>query len=678
MTDPTKSASATLLVPSVGISVTPPTATVMVTKTTGVTATLVNDITNAGVKWTVACADIACGDISNSTSLSTTYTAPTSPANDVEVTVTATSAANADAVASALITVPAVFMEAVQPATGIIPIRGKPSFTAAVTNDPAQALNWTLTQNGTDCSPTCGTMNPGSTSTPGTSAFNGPTALPANPSVSVNAVSKTDPTKFSSASITLTNGTVQLIPAQLTFSCKLNGSYRPCPPPAQTVTLTNTGVSALSVTSIATTGSLSVTNDCGGQVAVSQSCSISVTFTSKILGSHSGTLIFTDDSSDSPQQVNLQGTVLQYRAPIPAKADLAATNSAAVPAPTGNSVVGTRVLDLVDSARQDPYAADGSSRELAVRMWYPVSSHFSQACKAAEYTSPGVLNYFAQLVGVSAFAIATNSCRDAEVAEGAHPVVLFTPGLTGTSSDYTFLTEELASRGYIVAAVDHTFEATAVELPGGRIVHSRVGSHLGGPLPRDRHSLESAVDTRTKDLKFVLDQLAHLNSSGGSPFAGKLNLARIAIAGHSLGGLTALVTGTTDPHIRAMILMDPMLPDVLPGRTNKPVLILAADRKQWAANECGLWSNLHGPRLAVSLQGTEHVALSDWLWLTPSAVKTGVMGPQKTVSAIREYVAGFLDTHLREEPAHPLLVTPSVQYPDARIVTQQQLLCAQP
>jgi dienelactone hydrolase len=513
--------------------------------------------------------------------------------------------------------------------------------------------------------------------TSGTGTFHGPATLPVNRSVSVNAVSITDPTKSSSASITLTNGTVQLIPAELSFSCKLttNVFFHPCPPPTQSVTLTNTGATGLIMTGITTTGPFSQTNNCGNSVLTGAQCSITVTFTSKIVGMHTGTLSFSDSSSDSPQTVNLQGTVTRYGPPIPAKAELTATNSAAVPAPTGNNVVGTRMLELVDSARQDPYLANGSRRELAIRMWYPMSSYSNQQCRPAEYTSSKVWDYFARLLGVTAFQVATNSCQDAEVAGGTHPVILLTPGYTGTFTDYTFLTEDLASRGYIVVAVDHTYEATAVQFSDGRIVQSRVGSHLGGLLPRDHRSLAFAVDARTADLKFVLAEIAKLNSRRGSPFAGRLDLSKIAVAGHSLGGLTALLAGGADPHIKAVILMDPVLPDVLPGRTSKPVLILAADRKQWAATECGLWSNLDGPRLAISLQGTEHVALSDWIWLTKDAVQTGDMGPQRTMSAIRDYVGSFLETNLRGEPANELLAGPSANYPGARITTQEQLLC---
>ena len=444
--------------------------------------------------------------------------------------------------------------------------------------------------------------------------------------------------------------------------------------------MTNTGAVALAITSISTGGHYSQTNTCGGSVPPAGSCTISITFTAQIPGTFDGTVTFADSSSDTPQQVTLSGTVRprEMANATQARSALGLISSVAVPAPTGSDVVGTRVLDLLDSIRKDPYAQNGAARELAIRLWYPVSTHFDQDCKPAEYASPKVFEYFAQLVGVPAFPVATNSCLDAAVAEGVHPVVVFTPGLTGTFTDYTFLMEDLASRGYIAVAVDHTYEATAVELSDGRLVRSLVGSHLGGLVPRDRRTLSFAVDVRLKDLKFVLDQIMRLNVRRDSPLAGRLDLSKIVVAGHSLGGLTALLANESDPRVKGAILMDPVLPDVLPSRTNKPVLILAADRKQWAANECGLWSNLQGPRLAVSLQGTEHVALSDWIWLTKDTVQTGPMGAQKTMSAMRDYIAAFLDANFRGEPADPLLVGPSPNYPDAKVTVQAQPLCGNP
>jgi hypothetical protein len=49
--------------------------------------------------------------------------------------------------------------------------------------------------------------------------------------------------------------------------------------------------------------------------------------------------------------------------------------------------------------------------------------------------------------------------------------------------------------------------------------------------------------------------------------------------------------------------------------------------------------------------------------------------PQKTMSAVRDYVAAFLDRTLRGEPADPLLSGGSPNYPDARVTLQDQALC---
>ena len=52
--------------------------------------------------------------------------------------------------------------------------------------------------------------------------------------------------------------------------------------------------------------------------------------------------------------------------------------------------------------------------------------------------------------------VRTNSCLDGPISEGRQPVVVFVRVYTGTFTD-TFLFEDLASRGYVVAAVDHTY-----------------------------------------------------------------------------------------------------------------------------------------------------------------------------------------------------------------------------
>jgi hypothetical protein len=114
---------------------------------------------------------------------------------------------------------------------------------------------------------------------------------------------------------------------------------------------------------------------------------------------------------------------------------LTSSSFVVTPIPTGPSSVGARVVQLVDSSRKDPYVANGTMRELLVRFWYPAS--LAEGCKPAEYTSPRVWSYFSELIGVRLPVVTTNSCVDAPVVDGQHPIVVFTHGYTGTFTDYS-------------------------------------------------------------------------------------------------------------------------------------------------------------------------------------------------------------------------------------------------
>ena len=99
-----------------------------------------------------------------------------------------------------------------------------------------------------------------------------------------------------------------LSPSSLTFASQTVATTSS----AQTVTLSNSGNAALSITAISIAGTnpsdFAETNSCGSSVAAGASCSISVTFTPAASGSFSATLTFTDNATGSPQSVALAGT----------------------------------------------------------------------------------------------------------------------------------------------------------------------------------------------------------------------------------------------------------------------------------------------------------------------------------------------------------------------------------
>lgn len=75
-----------------------------------------------------------------------------------------------------------------------------------------------------------------------------------------------------------------------------------------TVTLTNTGKSALTISSMKTTGQFAMTSTCGSSVPAGANCSISATFSPKSTGAKSGTVTINDSASSKPMVIELSGT----------------------------------------------------------------------------------------------------------------------------------------------------------------------------------------------------------------------------------------------------------------------------------------------------------------------------------------------------------------------------------
>ncbi len=98
--------------------------------------------------------------------------------------------------------------------------------------------------------------------------------------------------------------TATLSPTSLTFASQNVGSTSA----AQTITLTNGGTAALTISSIAPSGDYAQTNTCGASLAASATCTISVTFTPTAAGTRTGTITVTDNAAGSPQTASLTGT----------------------------------------------------------------------------------------------------------------------------------------------------------------------------------------------------------------------------------------------------------------------------------------------------------------------------------------------------------------------------------
>jgi dienelactone hydrolase len=158
--------------------------------------------------------------------------------------------------------------------------------------------------------------------------------------------------------------------------------------------------------------------------------------------------------------------------------------------------------------------------------------------------------------------IRTHSVENAPFARrlGHCPVLIFSHGFGVLSRTYTGQLEDLASHGYVVAAIAHTYETMATVFPDGRVV-----LFASEPWKASQASEESAIayeDKRMKtwadDIRFVLDELQHQDRRRPrrEPFAGHLDLRRVGAFGHSTGGRAAALSCRNDPRVRACLNQD--------------------------------------------------------------------------------------------------------------------------
>ena len=128
------------------------------------------------------------------------------------------------------------------------------------------------------------------------------------------------------------------------------------------------------------------------------------------------------------------------------------------------------------------------------------------------------------------------------------PLVVLSPGFTNSRSTLTALAEDLASHGYVVAGIDHTYESFATAFPDGRVT-----TCLAREALRSGRG-EKVVAGRAADVSFVLDELTGAHPAW--PGAGLIDPSRMAMAGHSAGGAAAIAAMVADSRIRAGIDMD--------------------------------------------------------------------------------------------------------------------------
>jgi dienelactone hydrolase len=356
-----------------------------------------------------------------------------------------------------------------------------------------------------------------------------------------------------------------------------------------------------------------------------------------------------------------------------------------LPEPTGPYPVGTTSLWLIDTSRPDPWAAEVTARELMVSLWYPATSpdgrrapYMTPAESELQLSSRGISDIppdALSTVRITAVSDATPAGRQRSL-----PLVVLSPGFTNSRSALTALAEDLASHGYVVAGIDHTYESFATAFPDGR-----VATCLARQDPR--RDMEKVAAGRAADVSFVLGELTGAHPAW--PFAALIDSSRIGMAGHSAGGAAAIAAMLADSRIRAGIDMDgataaPIPDDGLP----RPFLFLGKESNYTPGRRSpGIlgqlkpgpvttwehdWTLLTGWKRWLLVAGAVHASFTDLgLLADQSGIDTGAgLSGARSLDITRAYVRAFFDLHLRGEP-QTLLDQPSPRYPEVTFASPE-------
>jgi hypothetical protein len=138
-----------------------------------------------------------------------------------------------------------------------------------------------------------------------------------------------------------------------------------------------------------------------------------------------------------------------------------------------------------------------------------------------------------------------------------YPVAIFLPGLGEKVLTYHSLLEDLASYGWVVAAIEPTYNAVAVRFPDGRVLGNLALAEQTWPnMGSNNDFLNARTVHWAHDVTFVIDQLFALDGGEG-PFAHRLDLDRgVGVFGHSRGGTAAGTARLFDPRVRSAINLD--------------------------------------------------------------------------------------------------------------------------
>jgi dienelactone hydrolase len=244
--------------------------------------------------------------------------------------------------------------------------------------------------------------------------------------------------------------------------------------------------------------------------------------------------------------------------------------------------------------------------------------------------------------------------------ESDYPVLIFSHGYGGVIMQDTVLMEELASNGYIVFSISHSYEAMVTSFPDGSVIYEATEEMYA--------DIYNSLQIWANDTVFLVDQLEIVdNPDIPSIFHDGMDLTSIGALGHSFGGTTAEEVALTDARIDVGISFDS--PHGERARTmnmTKPFMLLFGPDYGNPYMNDPVYLNATNTCYGLYVNGTRHYNFADINVWTPLFRSFGLLGSidgYRMLQILNDYVLAFFDEHLKGIES-TLLDGPSTTYPE--------------
>jgi dienelactone hydrolase len=329
-----------------------------------------------------------------------------------------------------------------------------------------------------------------------------------------------------------------------------------------------------------------------------------------------------------------------------------------LPEPTGKFSVGTVVSDFIDKNRIETLSKEeGISRKIAVQFWYPSDKTGSEL-----------------MYDISDAPISSSQQN--------YPVLIFSHGAFGMRMSNASTFRELASHGYIVASIDHTYQAFYTAFADGESIPVNI-DFLNEAVQASNDSLQPEetfeithdwLKLRTADINLVIDSL----KSGelgvtAQLLKGHMDLTKIGIFGHSLGGAASAQVSRERDDISAAIVIDGTMIGDITGLNSdnkeiitdksfsKPLMLMynSSFQEQQAKEtsympNINAFNNAENAAYSLCIKNSGHLNFTDLPRISPflaGMLGVGTIDSFKCIKIVNDYSLAFFDKHVKGKPS---------------------------